>query len=87
LLPVRAGEGALRYVLIDAIFVGTCVGLFEQFCVQSLRGRWLKTAHIQGYQEKSRSSSGSRDDRRVKQSFCCRQLTRLAWRPDAEMAK
>jgi class 3 adenylate cyclase len=33
------------YVLIDAIFVGTGVGLFEQFYVQSLRGRWLRNMH------------------------------------------
>ena len=33
------------YVLIDSIFVGTGVGLFEQFYVQSLRGRWLRNMH------------------------------------------
>src|SRR5271167_3759282 len=35
----------MGYVLIDSIFVGTGVGLFEQFYVQSLRGRWLRNMH------------------------------------------
>ena len=33
------------YVMINSIFVGTGVGLFEQFYVQSLRGRWLRSMH------------------------------------------
>ncbi len=31
--------------LVDAILVGTGVGLFEQFYVQSLRGRWIRSIH------------------------------------------
>src|SRR5215472_12888339 len=37
-----ATRGSVVYAIIDSIFVGTCVGLFEQFYVQSLRGRWLR---------------------------------------------
>jgi adenylate cyclase len=40
-----ATRGSVIYALIDSIFVGTCVGLFEQFYVQSLRGRWLRSMH------------------------------------------
>ena len=40
-----ATRGAIVYALIDSIFVGTGVGLFEQFYVQSLRGRWLRSMH------------------------------------------
>ena len=40
-----ATRGAIIYAIIDSIFVGTCVGLFEQFYVQSLRGRWLRSMH------------------------------------------
>ena len=40
-----ATGGLVVYALIDSIFVGTCVGLFEQFYVQSLRGRWLRSMH------------------------------------------
>ena len=31
--------------VLNAIFVGTGIGLFEQFYVQSLRGRWLRNLH------------------------------------------
>jgi class 3 adenylate cyclase len=31
--------------VLDAIFVGSGVGLFEQFYVQSLRGRWIRSIH------------------------------------------
>ncbi len=31
--------------ILHAIFVGTGVGLFEQFYVQSPRGRWLRSMH------------------------------------------
>ena len=31
--------------VLNAILVGTGVGLFEQFYVQSLRGRWLRNMH------------------------------------------
>ena len=40
-----ATRGSIAYAVIDSIFVGTCVGLFEQFYVQSLRGRWLRSMH------------------------------------------
>src|SRR6516165_9156020 len=40
-----ATRGAIVYAVIDSIFVGTGVGLFEQFYVQSLRGRWLRSMH------------------------------------------
>ena len=44
-LTAVATRRPMFYVLIDAIFVGTGVGLFEQFYVQSLRGRWLRSMH------------------------------------------
>jgi len=40
-----ATRGSIIYAVIDSIFVGTGVGLFEQFYVQSLRGRWLRNMH------------------------------------------
>src|SRR5215467_8872721 len=40
-----ATRGSVVYAIIDSIFVATCVGLFEQFYVQSLRGRWLRNMH------------------------------------------
>jgi class 3 adenylate cyclase len=40
-----ATRGAIIYAIIDSILVGTGVGLFEQFYVQSLRGRWLRSMH------------------------------------------
>jgi adenylate cyclase len=33
------------YGVLNAILAGTGVGLFEQFYVQSLRGRWMRNAH------------------------------------------
>jgi len=33
------------YGVMNAILVGTGVGLFEQFYVQSLRGRWMRNIH------------------------------------------
>jgi len=44
-LTAIATRRPMVYVLIDSIFVGTGVGLFEQFYVQSLRGRWLRSMH------------------------------------------
>jgi adenylate cyclase len=44
-LTAVATSRPMVYVLIDSIFVGTGVGLFEQFYVQSLRGRWLRSMH------------------------------------------
>src|ERR1700745_2587615 len=40
-----ATRGSVVYAIMDSIFVGTGVGLFEQFYVQSLRGRWLRSMH------------------------------------------
>src|SRR6516225_7712464 len=40
-----ATRGSIAYAIGDSIFVGTGVGLFEQFYVQSLRGRWLRSMH------------------------------------------
>jgi adenylate cyclase len=40
-----ATRGSIVYAIVDSIFVGTGVGLFEQFYVQSLRGRWLRSMH------------------------------------------
>jgi hypothetical protein len=31
--------------VLNAIFVGTGVGLFEQYYVQNLRGRWIRNLH------------------------------------------
>lgn len=44
-LTAVATRRPMVYVLFDSIFVGTGVGLFEQFYVQSLRGRWLRSMH------------------------------------------
>jgi len=44
-LTAVATRRPMNYVLMDSIFVGTGVGLFEQFYVQSLRGRWLRSMH------------------------------------------
>src|SRR5437016_4410971 len=40
-----ATRGSVLYAIIDSILVGTGVGLFEEFYVQSLRGRWLRSMH------------------------------------------
>ena len=51
IFAVLAGFGefaqghALAFGVLNAIFVGTGVGLFEQFYVQSLRGRWIRSIH------------------------------------------
>jgi class 3 adenylate cyclase len=37
------------FVIIDAITVGLGVGLFEEFYVQTLRGRWLRRMHPLGF--------------------------------------
>ncbi len=44
LATLARGRPAVFGVL-DAILVGTGVGLFEQFYVQSLRGRWFRNIH------------------------------------------
>jgi adenylate cyclase len=40
-----ATRGLVVYAIIDSILVGTGIGLFEEFYVQSLRGRWLRSMH------------------------------------------
>jgi adenylate cyclase len=35
----------IAFGIIDAILVGLGVGLFEEFYVQTLRGRWLRRVH------------------------------------------
>ena len=44
-LATRANGRPVIFGVLDAIFVGTGVGLFEQFYVQSLRGRWIRSIH------------------------------------------
>src|SRR5215471_17114043 len=44
-LVTRAGGRSGIFGVLDAIFVGSGVGLFEQFYVQSLRGRWIRNIH------------------------------------------
>ena len=41
------GRGRLprTFGVLNAILVGTGVGLFEEFYVQSLRGRWFRNVH------------------------------------------
>src|SRR6201993_2333951 len=40
-----ATRGSIIYAMIDSILVGTGVGLFEEFYVQSQHGRWLRSMH------------------------------------------
>jgi adenylate cyclase len=40
-----ATRGSIIYAIIDSILVGTGVGLFEEFYVQSQHGRWLRSMH------------------------------------------
>jgi adenylate cyclase len=44
-LATRAGGRPAIFGVLNAIFVGTGVGLFEEFYVQSLRGRWMRNIH------------------------------------------
>ncbi len=44
-LATLAKGRPLAFGVLNAIFVGTGVGLFEQFYVQSLRGRWFRSIH------------------------------------------
>jgi adenylate cyclase len=41
----RANGRPAIFGVLNAIFVGTGVGLFEEFYVQSLRGRWMRSIH------------------------------------------
>ena len=44
-LATRAGGRPVIFGILNAIFLGTGVGLFEEFYVQSLRGRWIRNIH------------------------------------------
>jgi hypothetical protein len=44
-LASRANGRPGIFAILNAIFVGTAVGFFEEFCVQSLRGRWIRNIH------------------------------------------
>jgi adenylate cyclase len=44
-LATRANGRPILFGVLDAIIVGTGVGLFEEFYVQSLRGRWMRSLH------------------------------------------
>ena len=44
-LTTLADGRPIVFAFIDAILVGLGVGLFEEFYVQSLRGRWLRRMH------------------------------------------
>jgi class 3 adenylate cyclase len=44
-LASRANGRPAIFGVVNAVFVGTGVGLFEEFYVQSLRGRWIRNIH------------------------------------------
>jgi adenylate cyclase len=44
-LSTLAKGRPLAFGVLNGIFVGTGVGLFEEFYVQSLRGRWFRSIH------------------------------------------
>jgi hypothetical protein len=44
-LASRANGRPGIFAILSAIFVGTAVGFFEEFYVQSLRGRWIRNIH------------------------------------------
>ncbi len=44
-LATRASGRPMIFGILNAIFVGTSVGFFEEFYVQSLRGRWMRNIH------------------------------------------
>ena len=44
-LATRAGGRPVIFGILNAIFLGTGVGLFEEFYVQSLHGRWMRNIH------------------------------------------
>jgi len=44
-LATVANGRPVIFGVIDAVFVGTGVGLFEEFYVQSTRGRWIRNIH------------------------------------------
>jgi len=44
----RANGSPLTFGVLNALLVGTGVGLFEEFYVQSQRGRWIRSIHPLG---------------------------------------
>ena len=44
-MATRANGRPVIFGIFNAILVGTGVGLFEEFYVQSLRGRWMRNIH------------------------------------------
>jgi adenylate cyclase len=44
-LATRAGGRPMIFGILNAVFLGTGVGLFEEFYVQSLYGRWMRNIH------------------------------------------
>lgn len=44
-LATLARGRSVVFGVLNAVFVGTGIGLFEQFYVQSLRGRWIRSIH------------------------------------------
>ncbi|MGC2201498.1 MAG: adenylate/guanylate cyclase domain-containing protein [Stellaceae bacterium] len=44
-LTTSANGRPVAFGVLNALFVGIGVGLFEQFYVQSLRGRWIRSIH------------------------------------------
>lgn len=44
-LASRANGRPMIFAVLNAILVGTGVGIFEEFYVQSLRGRWIRNIH------------------------------------------
>jgi adenylate cyclase len=44
-LTTLAQGRPIVFGILNAIFVGTGVGLFEEFYVQTLRGRWMRSIH------------------------------------------
>src|SRR6516165_8760406 len=44
-LATRAGGCPIIFGILNAVFLGTGVGLFEEFYVQSLYGRWMRNIH------------------------------------------
>ncbi|HEX3954257.1 MAG TPA: adenylate/guanylate cyclase domain-containing protein [Stellaceae bacterium] len=45
LTSMAQGRRPVIFSILNAIFVGTSVGLFEEFYVQSYRGRWMRSIH------------------------------------------
>jgi adenylate cyclase len=44
-LTTRASGRPVIFGILNAVFIGTGIGLFEEFYVQSQRGRWIRSLH------------------------------------------